>query len=251
MMKVRLTGLVAGIAFAVAFVRLGLAAIAVPVFAVCLILAVLVTEVGRARPEPDEAGRARPRGRIRDYASGWPMWSVLLTATVLLVGLGFVAAAGMPQPGYLGRWYWYWPTGWRAPAGLADVVATCIGTVVLTILLGAIAVRAAVRAPRAGADEAVQARNERWRRALVDSIVATAGLILSLLLAGWSVAVTMAIAVEAAAAFWLVLATVLTASVFTAALVHAAVLLAPASAGLPRGVASTPSESIHASRVSR
>lgn len=269
-MAIRLIGLVGGPAAAIVLSRFGLTGVAAPAFATFLIAAVVIGELGRVRPEPDQSGATLEVRRIRDYVKGWAAASVLSAGIALLAGLAVVGFSGETETPTAaeepevtteaswanGDWLnedwanedidWsmaHWPDapltyyrqgvaypdgsfcvgycpdrlyiiekieastpepkpglrwivrfgGWENVDGMKGFVAGSIATVAVTLLLAALAIWMTVRAARAGANEAIRQRDERWRRSVVATIIASVGWIVGLLVAGWALAVALAL----------------------------------------------------------
>ena len=110
---------------------------------------------------------------------------------------------------------------------LAGIVGTA-GTTLAVLVLAAAVIWATVRSPRAGTDEATRDRDERWRRGVVEAVLAVAGWIVAALVVVWNMALVLTSQFH-----WddliPVLATVLATVGFGAAIIYGAALLrAPA-----------------------
>ena len=200
MSLVRSVGLVVAFAAGLLLSQTAMMWAVAPVLAGFVLVAVLVTELGRPRPERQRgSGAVLEVRRIRDYVprlaamGGLGLGLLLLAEMWLLTRFREADYFGLP-----GGWLddvlnWTVPfAGW---ANSGHVVGGITGTVVVTLAvlgLGALTVWSTVRSPRAGTDEVTRERDERWRRGVVETAVGTAGWILATLVGLWNVTLYMA-----------------------------------------------------------
>jgi hypothetical protein len=188
--RLRLAGLVGGIALG-ASVSLGSWSVfGPPIFAGALFLGVLAAEVALPRPERSRVASATLRERrVRDYlpqpaARGVVALAAIMVGVIGLGILGRITAAGFTFTGidltnalrYLINGDWAY--------GMQGVVGSAVLTVLGSLALGLILLRLVVRSPRTGSDAEQRRRDEAWRRRTARVIVAALGAFLSGLVAG-------------------------------------------------------------------
>ncbi len=108
MAVVRLVGLVVGVAAGLVLGRTGPTGAAAPAIAGAVVIAVLVSELGRPRPERQHgSGAALEVRRVRDYARPAVAWGVVIGGLVLVAELAWLLAAGtwVPRDGVGTAWH--------------------------------------------------------------------------------------------------------------------------------------------------
>jgi len=185
---VRLIGLVVAFAAGLLLSRTESMWATAPVIAAVVLIAVLVSELGRPRPERQRgSGAALEVRRVRDYVRRGAALGGLGLGLLLLAELWLVSQ--FADSVYL-RWGMNWTVAfapWAAASRVAGgVTATVVVTLAVLVLCPAV-VWSTVRSPRAGADDTTRERDERWRRGAVQTCVAAGGWILSVLVLIWNI----------------------------------------------------------------
>lgn len=161
-----------------------------PVVAGTILLAVLVTELSRPRPERQRGtGAALEVRRVRDYVPRGAALGGLALAVLLLAEMWLLTQ--FDDYGYMRYepWNLDWTVAFASWADTARVAGGIKGTVLVTLvalLLCPAAVWSTVRSPRAGADDSTRERDERWRRGVVQTFVASGGWVVSSLVIIWN-----------------------------------------------------------------
>jgi hypothetical protein len=184
--RVHAVGLVCGLAGGYALVVSGGSAIAPPVFAGCVLVAVVVTQLGRARPElvgehqPAATASLRVR-RVRDYVPG-PVARAAMACTVVAIG-GLATILGIARFAPRDP-YQYYPSDFSGPfsesgrfqgIGIVGLLVSTCGTVGAAVLLGASVLWLVARSPRAAGDPDLVRRDERWRQEVATTVTAAVG----------------------------------------------------------------------------
>ena len=183
---VQAVGLVAGLAGGYALAISGGSAIAPPVFAGSVLVAVVVSQLGRARPElvadhqPGATASLRVR-RVRDYVPVGLARAAVACAAAAIGGLAVTLAIGrfghsLPDG--------YYPSNFSGPfsemgpfpgIGITGLLISTWFTVIAVVLLGALVLWLVARSPRAVGDPDLIRRDERWRQEVATTVTAAVG----------------------------------------------------------------------------
>ena len=193
--RIRLAGLIVGIALGTS-VSLGRwSVLGPPLFAGVLFLGVLAAEVALPRPARGRVVSATLRERrVIDYLPQ-PAARGLAVLAGALLGLAFFGIlAGMAETGFSAwegidlravlRYVYYGGWEYGISYGITETATSALLTIVASLAAGLILLRLVVRSPRAGSDAEQRRQDEAWRRRTATVIVAALGVLLSGLVAG-------------------------------------------------------------------
>jgi hypothetical protein len=147
-----------------------------------VLVAVVITELGRARPGPAEApgGTASLQvRRVRDYVPGSLARSATACAAVTIVAIAVILGIAR-----FGPWDGYDSSGLAGPfsqlgmfpdVGMAGLLLSTWITVIAAVLLAGIALWLVARSPLATGDPDLVRRDDRWRHEVATTVVAAVG----------------------------------------------------------------------------
>jgi hypothetical protein len=182
---VHAVGLVGGLAGGYALAVSGGSAIAPPVFAGSVLAAVVVAQLGRARPElvadhePGASASLRVR-RVRDYVPRTMARAAIACAAVAIVGLGTILGYG--RFAYIDQDYY--PSHFAGPfseagsfpgIGIVGLMVSTWCTVVAVVLLGALVLWLIAHSRRPAGDPDLVRRDELWRQEVAATVTAAMG----------------------------------------------------------------------------
>jgi hypothetical protein len=203
--RVHAIGLAGGLAAAYALVLSGRSGFAPPVFAGAVLVSVVATELGRARPDPADSPRPGATAslhvrRVRDYLPASLARATVASAAVTIVGLGIILGFGR-----FGRSDWHDLSGFSGPfsemgvfpgIGMVGLLVSTWVTVIAAVLLGSLLLWLVARSPRPAGDSDLIRRDERWRLDVATTVAAAVGwvtavplasvaFLLAAVMAGW------------------------------------------------------------------
>ena len=183
---VHAVGLVVGLAGGYSLAVSGGSAIAPPAFAGSFLVAVVLGQLGRARPElvsdqqPGLTASLRVR-RMRDYVPKSLARAALACAIVAIGGLGTILALGrfakdLPDGYYADNFGGpFGESGRFGGIGIVGLMVSTWVTVTATVIIGAFSLWLVARSPRVVGDADLIRRDERWRQEVATTVTAAVG----------------------------------------------------------------------------